>query len=397
MPHPHHDTPATAPGDAATPALNLERVTKRFSKAAAPALDDVSLQVPAGSFTVILGEAGAGKTTTLRVIAGLETPDAGRVLLSGVDVGRWEPRSRNVAMIFDNLALYPNKTGFQNIAHPLLVQGAKRDDVKPRVERMAATLQIPHVLHRLPKTMSGGERQRVALGRALIRNPALFLLDEPLSSLDAKLRIELRAELRRLQREHHHTFLMATPDYNEAMAIADTVALLREGRVVQIARPQDLYDFPVDREAAQFVGSPMINILPARLEGDVIHVGGGVVPLPEHLREPLRRFAGDEAKPFELGVRPENIALTMPERAHDNGMVGALIDIEPLGLKAALTLRNDDAELRVLVESEATQAMALQQPLHATLINAHLLLAFDPESGARLGAEASPAPAPAAA
>ncbi len=363
--------------------LDMENITKRYG--ATVAMDDVSLHIPTGSFTVILGAAGAGKTTTLRTIAGLESPESGRVILAGQDVGDWEPKDRNVAMIFDNLALYPNKTGFQNIASPLLIRGAKKSQIKERVESMAATLQVAHVLERLPKTMSGGERQRIALGRALIRTPVIFLLDEPLSSLDAKLRIELRAELRRLQRELGYTFLMATPDYNEALAIADNVVLLREGKVMQVAPPQELYDLPVDKEVASFVGAPQINLVPAAYlpdSGDgCLAIAGANLPAPEHLG-PV--FCHGQCE-FELGIRPENLALASPDEAW---ITGTIIDFEPLGLKAVLTVRNEAAELRLLVDSAAAQSVSLAQNVGVVPTNPHLMLAFDAETGKRLTAEA---------
>lgn len=373
--------PNTAAHTSAT--LNLRNVTKRYGSTMA--LDDVSVTVPTGSFTVVLGAAGAGKTTTLRTIAGLESPDSGNVILAGQDVGDWEPKDRNVAMIFDNLALYPNKTGFQNIASPLLIRGEKKDTIKERVERIAATLQVAHVLERLPKTMSGGERQRIALGRALIRTPVIFLLDEPLSSLDAKLRIELRAELRRLQRELGYTFLMATPDYNEALAIADTVVLLREGRVVQVAPPQELYDLPVDNEMASFVGSPQINLVPAVFlpvpDNGGLAFAGVKLPVPDHLRSIL----GNVQCEIELGIRPENLALASPDKAPVTGMV---VDIEPLGLKSVLTVRNEKIELRLLVDSSAAQDVTMDQLVGVTPLNTHLMLAFNTETGVRLTADA---------
>lgn len=356
--------------------LVVEKTTKRFGKTVA--LDEISFSVPTGSFTVVLGPAGAGKTTTLRTIAGLDTPDGGSIVLNGANVANWEPKDRNVAMIFDNLALYPNKSGYQNIASPLVIQGEKPDVIKEKVTRLAATLQVAHVLDRLPKTMSGGEKQRIALGRALIRTPNIYLLDEPLSSLDAKLRVELRAELRRLQSDHGRTFLMATPDFNEALAIADEIVMLRHGKVVQIAPPQELYDYPVDREAALFVGSPLINLLPARYENGFILVAGAHVTAPEH----VRAIMGDATREFELGLRPENFALA--ESGVPEGIIGELTDIEPLGLKSALTVKNGAAEFRMLVDSPATLHLTVGENITVALTNTSKMLCFDPASGQRL-------------
>lgn len=358
------------------PALVIDDLSRSFR--GKPALDHVSFTVSKASLTVILGAAGAGKTTTLRLIAGLDRPDSGCVILSGQDVVRWEPKDRNVAMIFDNLALYPNKTGFENIASPLVIHGEPRIEIEEKVARMATILKVPHVLKRLPKTMSGGERQRIALGRALIRTRNLFLLDEPLSSLDAMLRIELRAELKRLQRELGYTFLLATPDFNEAIAIADTVVMLREGCVVQITQPQKLYDEPVDRDVASFVGAPQINLIDASYvpdtAGGYIKAAEARLPVPPQFKRIFTSVPCD----FELGIRPENLRLASSSRAN---ITASLIDIEPLGLKSVLTVRNGAAELRLLVESAETQRISPGQSVGIETINVHKLLAFDRSTG----------------
>ncbi len=359
---------------AAAYALAVSRLSKRFGAKAA--LDHVEFALPRGAFTVILGPAGAGKTTTLRMIAGLEKPDEGDITLHGIDAQGLEPKDRDIAMIFDNLALYPNKSGFENIASSLRIRGTDRREIENRVTSLAATLRITHVLTRLPKTMSGGERQRVALGRALIRTPQLFLLDEPLSSLDAKLRVELRAELKRLQREQGNTFLMATPDFTEAMAVADTIIMLREGRVVQEATPQELYDHPVDREVALFVGSPQITLLPACIAAEGVQVAGTTLPVPPH----LRTIPAGET--FELGIRPENLRLALPEE--DAVFRGSLMDIEPLGLQSALTVGDADWKLRLLVDSGAAHDLRQGASMALTLCDSGRLLAFHAQSGLSL-------------
>lgn len=365
---------------AAALALDMADVCKRFG--GKTALDQVSFTVPRGSLTVILGPAGAGKTTTLRMAAGFDAPDQGGIALHGVDADGVEPKDRDIAMIFDNLALYPNKNGFENIASPLVIRGLPGNEIRERVAALAETLHIAHVLNRLPKTMSGGERQRVALGRALIRSRRLYLLDEPLSSLDAQLRIELRAELKRLQRERGCTFLMATPDFNEAMALADTVIMLRQGRVVQISTPQELYDAPVDRETALFVGSPQINLLRAAIRGDgsAIETAWGVLPLPEHMRG-ITAADGE----FELGLRPEDLELASDALS---GFGGLLVDVEPLGLKSVLTVENAPGKaafrLRLLAGSSRARTLEIGQTVGITLPDADRLLAFNARSGRSL-------------
>jgi len=362
------------------PVLAVNGVDKSFR--GKKALSAVEFTVPLSSFTVLLGPAGAGKTTTLRLIAGLDTPDGGGVVLSGNDVTGWEPRDRNVAMIFDNLALYPDKTGFENIASPLAIHGVPKKEIRARVEEMAKFLKVSHIMERLPKTMSGGERQRIALGRALIRTPAIFLLDEPLSSLDAMLRMELRAELKRLQRECGRTFLMATPDFTEALAVADMVVLLRQGSVVQMAPPQELYDKPVDREAALFVGAPQINLVAAAVDAGtdgLVRAAGAAFAAPEHLRAALTGLAGE----FELGIRPENLVLSQdPDRALIRAEV---TDVEPLGLKSVVTVANDACELRLMADSATALALETGQTAGLDIPAPERLLAFDKASGLRLG------------
>ncbi len=359
------------------PALQVDGLSKRFRST--QALDGVSFGVPEASMTVLLGPAGAGKTTTLRLIAGLDRLDAGVITMRGRDMAGLQPKDRDIAMIFDNLALYPNKSGLENIAYPLSLRGLSRMEAKARAAEMAKTLHISHVLDRLPKTMSGGERQRVALGRALVRDPGLFLLDEPLSSLDAMLRIELRAELKRLQREISSTFLLATPDFAEAMAIADRVIMLRASRVVQIADPQTLYDYPADRETARFVGAPEINLVAARFEpaeGGRIHLAGAAMPVPRHLAAALVKAAPE----FEAGIRPEHLALAEPSTAQISAKV---VDIEPLGLKSTLTVNNANAELRLVLAAAAARKLAPGDSVSLTL-DLNRISAFDKITGLRI-------------
>jgi multiple sugar transport system ATP-binding protein len=357
-------------------AVELRGIGKSFR--GKRALGDIDMLVPKGSLTVILGAAGAGKTTMLRTIAGLERPDVGQVLIGGGLANNLEPMDRNLAMIFDNLALYPNKTGFENIASPLRIGKVDPVAVDRRVREIASKLKIAHVLGRLPKTMSGGEKQRVALGRALVREPGLFLLDEPLSSLDAMLRIELRAELRRLQLEFGHTFLLATPDFAEAMAIADRVVFLREGHIVQIAAPQTLYDEPADWEVARFVGAPEINLLPAIFspsEGGRITIDGNVVRAPAAMRSSERGAFG-----FKVGIRPEHVLLEAPERSR---WVGEITDKESLGLKTSVSIALATGEMRALATAVSTERLRVGDRIGISF-DEERILAFDEMTKARL-------------
>jgi len=361
------------------PVLSLDKIEKRYR--GKTAIDGISFSIPPSSLTVILGPAGAGKTTTLRLIAGLEAPDNGAIRIHDRDVLNVQPKDRDVAMIFDNIALYPNKTGYENIASPLMIKKVPQKEIEQKVSEIAATLKVSHILKRLPKTMSGGEKQRIALGRALIRTPKIFLLDEPLSSLDAKLRMELRAELRRLQQELGYTFLLATPDFQEAMAIADTVVMLREGKIIQIADPQDMYDRPADVETAKFIGAPQINILPAVLrhadKPACLEFSGFHLPVTGQLKN---SFDGVESG-ILAGIRPENLELVPVEKS---SCVVRVVDLEPLGLKSALTVEDKNTELRLLIESSVADQLKMGMEVGIDLVNTEQVMFFDAKSGKRL-------------
>lgn len=361
------------------PVLHIEGLSKSYR--GKNALTNISFSVSSGTLTVILGPAGAGKTTTLRLIAGLEQPDSGDIVLAGRDTAGLEPKVRDVAMIFDNLALYPNKTGYENIASPLVIRKEAKDEIERKVSEIASALKISHILKRLPKTMSGGERQRVALGRALIRSPKLFLLDEPLSSLDAQLRIELRAELKRLQGELGYTFLMATPDFQEAMAVADTIIVLREGKIIQMATPHDIYHNPADRDVARFVGAPQINLLPASVDGSKndkrLAVAEGLLQIPEH----LSFFNESDQGFFELGIRPENLHITSSKNADFHAYI---TDIEPIGFKSVLAVQAGGKELRMLIDNKEVETLAIGKELGVSVSDSSCLLAFDAGTGGRI-------------
>jgi len=243
--------------------ITLQGITKRFG--AVTAVDDLRVDVADGEFFVLLGPSGAGKTTTLRLVAGLDKPDAGRVLMNGADIGDTPPAQRDCAFVFQQYSLYPHLTVFDNIAFPLRspMRRLPQDEIRRRVERVAATLHIEAKLGRKATALSGGEMQRVAIGRALVREPRVFLMDEPLSSLDAKLREELRVELKRLQRHSGATVLYVTHDQVEATTLADRIAILEQGRIQQVGTPNQIYDEPQSLHVAQRLGAPAINVLPA--------------------------------------------------------------------------------------------------------------------------------------
>jgi len=289
--------------------LALEHITKTFGDIAA--LRDVSLEVGQGEFVVLLGPTGAGKTTTLRVTAGLERPDAGRVLFDGADVTAVEPAARDVAFVFQDYCLYPRLTVFGNMAFPLRspMRRLRRKEIATIVTGVAAKLGIGHLLDRLPSQLSGGEMQRVALGRAIVRRPRLFLMDEPLSNLDAKLREQMRVELKRIQAEQGGTTLYVTHDQTEAMSMADRLAVLHRGVVQQVGAPLDVYERPANMPVALLLGSPPMNLAPCVLaEGGAVNVGPGAFTLTPSA-DALKPRGARVDDGLVFGMRPEDVTL----------------------------------------------------------------------------------------
>ena len=313
--------------------IELQNVTVRFG--GTRALKDLSLTVEDGEFFVLLGRTGAGKTTTLRVIAGLEKPDEGRVLIGDSDVGGWTAAERDVALVLQQYSLYPRLTVRGNLEFPLRIRGLTADQIATRVEQAARTLQITHLLDRKVERLSGGEMQRVAIGRAIVREPAVFLMDEPLSALDAKLRESLRVELKSLHRDLGATFLFVTHDQVEAMSMADKIGVLRSGRLVQVGTPSDIYERPLNTFVARSVGSPPMNLIEGRLASGRAEVNGFTLPMqaangPEGVRV--------------FGVRPENLVL-------ESGAPGQarVFDIEDQGVIKILALDMGDTRLHATV------------------------------------------------
>jgi multiple sugar transport system ATP-binding protein len=280
-------------------AIALERVTKAFSGEVV-AVDDVTLEIRDGEFLVLVGPSGCGKTTLLRMIAGLEEVTDGCIRIGDRDVTDMAPRHRDVAMVFQNYALYPQLTVRQNLAYGLKVRRTPKREIKRRVEEVAGMLGLSDLLHRRPAALSGGQRQRVAMGRAIVREPQAFLMDEPLSNLDAKLRVGMRASLAQLHTRLGTTTVYVTHDQVEAMTLGQRVAVMRDGRILQVDEPPTLYARPVDLYVAAFIGSPAMNLVEATLDGDSVSFGQYRVPLDPVRRPALR--AGDRVV---LGIRPE--------------------------------------------------------------------------------------------
>jgi multiple sugar transport system ATP-binding protein len=278
--------------------IQLERVTKAYGDVVA--VDDVSLEIGDGEFLVLVGPSGCGKSTLLRMLAGLEDVDAGNVLIGGHDVTDLAPRSRDIAMVFQSYALYPHMTVRQNLGYGLRARRTPKPEIAQRVGEVAELLGLADLLDRRPGQLSGGQRQRVAMGRAIVRQPQAFLLDEPLSNLDAKLRVGMRASLAQLHQRLGVTTVYVTHDQTEAMTLGQRVAVMRDGHILQVDRPQALYEHPRNLFIAAFIGSPAMNLVDATLDGDSIRFGGLTVPLPSAAR-PVT-----SSSRVVLGIRPES-------------------------------------------------------------------------------------------
>ena len=324
----------------------------------------LDIAVADGEFMVLVGPSGCGKSTALRMVAGLESPTAGRVLIGERDVTALPPQERDIAMVFQSYALYPHMTVRENLAFGLRMRGAPRADIGVRVESAARALGIETVLERKPSQLSGGQRQRVALGRAMVRDPQVFLFDEPLSNLDAKLRVETRAELARLHRRLGATIIYVTHDQEEALTLGSRVAVMHDGVVEQVAPPMEVYRRPATVFVASFVGSPAMNLLP----GDALPLGGSP--------------AGAASPAVVLGIRPHDVAIV----ARDAGDAEARVDVvEPRGSELLVYLRlgadGAGGELRVVAPPE------LEVPVDSIVgvrLNRERLHRFDARTGRRL-------------
>jgi multiple sugar transport system ATP-binding protein len=303
--------------------VRLDRVEKHYGPVAA--LKAIDLEIRPNEFFALLGPSGSGKTTTLRLIAGLEAPSAGRILFDGQDVTDAGPGERDIAMVFQSYALYPHMTVAENIAFPLRMSGVPGSEIGKLVREAAARVRIDHLLHRRPGQLSGGQQQRCALARAIVRKPRLFLLDEPLSNLDAKLRLETRVELKSLQRNLNVTAIYVTHDQEEAMTLADRMAIFMEGEIVQMGAPADVFERPATLAVAGFIGSPAMNLVPARFDGAAIRIGETAVPINARIPGPPREIV--------LGVRPGDIA------ADRQGLAAEVYVSEPLGETTIVNLK----------------------------------------------------------
>lgn len=330
--------------------LALDAVTKRFGNT--PVLHGIDLAVADGEMLVLVGASGCGKSTLLRIVAGLETATTGTVRIDGTDVTGREPADRDIAMVFQTYALYPHMTVRQNMAYGLKIRGTPKPDITRRVAEAASLLGLDALLDRRPRELSGGQRQRVAMGRAIVREPKLFLFDEPLSNLDAKLRVQMRSEIRRLQRRLGVTSLFVTHDQVEAMTLGDRLVVMHEGRAAQVATPMEIWARPADTYVATFIGSPAMNLLNAHATE-----GGAAATLA---CGPTLRFADGpralaDGTAITIGIRPEHVA------ADRDGMPLAIELVEPLGSETVThgTLPGGEALTARLPASAAADRIAL--------------------------------------
>ncbi len=306
--------------------LDIQGVRKSFG--ATKVLHGIDLAVRDGEMVVIVGASGCGKSTLLRIVAGLETATDGKVLIEGQDVTPLEPADRDIAMVFQTYALYPHMTVFDNMAYGLKIRGVPKAEIAARVKEAAEMLSIAQLLDRKPRQLSGGQRQRVAMGRAIVRHPKLFLFDEPLSNLDAKLRVQMRAEIRRLQKRLSVTSLFVTHDQVEAMTLGDRLVVMHEGRAAQVGTPMEVWSRPADTYVATFIGSPAMNLLPGTLEqgGTAVRLAGGALwPLADGARP------GADGTKVTVGIRPEHLSV--------DGTAGVAMSVElaePLGSETVL-------------------------------------------------------------
>ena len=316
--------------------IRLENITKTFGTHTA--VDKLDLDVGNGEFFVLLGPTGAGKTTTLRMIAGLEKPTEGAIHINQVNVNDWGPAERDVALVLQQYSLYPRLTVRENLAFPLRsrIRRMSEGDVEKRIEYASKTLRITHLLERKTDRLSGGEMQRVSIGRAIVREPQVFLMDEPLSALDAKLRESLRSELKDLQMRLGATFIFVTHDQVEAMTMGDRIAVLNKGRIVQVGTPRDVYTNPRDTFVASFVGSPAINLLPGSLAGNLASVAQSF--------EMSINAGAPVQGPVTFGIRPEDVEVASgaPNEAR-------IHDVENHGIEKIVTLRVGDNLMRAAV------------------------------------------------
>ena len=348
--------------------LTLDNVKKSYGDR--EVVHGVSCAVADGELVVVVGPSGCGKSTLLRMVAGLEDITSGAVAIDGRVVNGVEPKDRDIAMVFQNYALYPHMSCYDNMAYGLRMRGMAREQIKTRVDKAAAILQLDGLLERKPRQLSGGQRQRVAMGRAIVRDPKVFLFDEPLSNLDAKLRVQMRVEIKRLQQELRVTSLYVTHDQVEAMTLADRLIVMNGGNADQIGPPLDLYERPATAFVAGFIGSPAMNLVPGRQDGARVVIGNCVLPAVSS--------AGESGRAVTVGLRPEHL-----DMAEDGPLPLTVELLERLGADTIVHGKLGGNGTVLTARAAGTIDPPIGQVLRFAVRPEHIHL-FDPETGARL-------------
>jgi multiple sugar transport system ATP-binding protein len=392
--------------------IQLREVTKRYPDGT-EAVKRVSLDIADGEFVILVGPSGCGKSTALRMIAGLEEISEGELLIGGEVVNDLAPRDRDIAMVFQNYALYPHMTVRENMGFALKLAKVDSGEINKRVEEAARILDLEPHLERKPANLSGGQRQRVAMGRAIVRSPKAFLMDEPLSNLDAKLRVQMRTEVSRIQQRLETTTVYVTHDQVEAMTLGDRVAVMRAGIIQQVDSPKNLYERPQNLFVAGFIGSPSMNFLPARLEGDTIHLPFGDAPVPQAMRGHLR---GEGTREVIAGVRPEHFedAVVEPDKPglrfsapvtvveSMGSELYAYFDVQSGGVQSAeLVELAEDAGIAELPRHGGEEQQVVARLAAASrarpgekaelVLDTEQIMLFDPDGGRSLSTEAAKA------
>ena len=367
-------------------AIEFVRATKRYRDGTV-AVRDLDLAVRDGEFMILVGPSGCGKTTALRMIAGLELITSGELRIDGEVVNEMPPRKRDVAMVFQSYALYPHMSVADNMAFALKVARTPKPTIREKVKDAASMLDLTEQLRRKPGNLSGGQRQRVAMGRAIVRSPKAFLMDEPLSNLDAGLRVQMRAEIVRIQRSLGVTTLYVTHDQTEAMTLGDRIAVMRAGVLHQVGTPDEIYRRPVDLFVAGFIGAPAMNLIPASIEGDALKLSVAEIPLDRRLREALNGHRSGSR--IVVGIRPEDIGESAPDGDRGHAITAPVDVVEKTGsdVYAHLALGHEAA---VVEPTEIVARLGAETPVRegATAqvwLDTAKLHLFDAETGARLG------------
>jgi multiple sugar transport system ATP-binding protein len=353
--------------------VSIRKVEKAYENY--KAVHGIDLEIADQEFVVLVGPSGCGKSTTLRMVAGLEEITGGEIWIGGDMVNDVPPRDRDIAMVFQNYALYPHMTVFDNMAFGLKLRKFPRDEIKRRVDEAARILDITPLLERRPKALSGGQRQRVAMGRAIVRNPRVFLFDEPLSNLDAKLRVQMRTEIKKVHQTVRTTTVYVTHDQVEAMTLADRVVVMNHGRIEQVGPPQELYHNPATRFVAGFIGSPAMNFIPVKVANDA---GLSLLlPTGERLAVPpqrANRYAAYVGKDMTLGIRPEHLTETHDVEKPGVGRINAPVDVvEPMGMETMVHFLVGGAEFTARVDPHVRAVPGEILPLAVDMNNMHLI------------------------